>query len=453
MKIIIAGDGNLGTALTRQLSAEGYDLTVIDSSQSVLDSVMENYDVIGVRGNCAVMDTLIQAGVREAQLLIAATSADEVNLLCCTMAHGINNNIHTIARIRNPEYNDQLYSMRDSFGLSMAVNPDAQAAVEIERLLKYPGFLRRDSFDKGRTEIVELRVDADSKLRDVSLSAMNSVVGCKVLVCAVLRNGGAVAPDGAFVLKEGDRVFVTAPTDDMATMLKNLGKISRPVKNVILAGGSRIGYYLARQLERSGMDVTLVDGDRERCTELAGLLPRANIVYGDARNQSVLDSEGISRCDALVSLTGVDETNMILSLYAHSRSVPQVITKLRDSNYGSILDSLSLGSVICPKELCCNTIVHYVRAMQNQTGAAIAVHFIADGQAEAMEFIVDENTRHCGETLKEIKLRKNVLLASISHMGRPHVPGGSSTFTVGDSIIIVTGIDSAVRQLNDIFDD
>ncbi len=453
MKILIAGDGNLGAAITRQLSAEGYDLTVIDNNRNVLDSGTERYDVMGVHGNCATMEVLEQAGVKDAELLIAATSADEVNLLCCTTAHGMNPKLHTISRIRNPEYSEQIYALRDVFGLSLAVNPDRQAAFEIERLLKYPGFLRRDSFARGRAEIVELKVDSASKLKDVALSSLNSIVGCKVLVCTVLRNGVAIAPDGKFVVKEGDRLFVTAPTNDMAILLRSLGIITRPVKRVILAGGSRISFYLAQLLQKSGMHVTLIESDYERCVELASLLPNTNVIHGNAGMQSTLDSEGIDKCDALVSLTGQDELNMIISLYGKSRKVPQIITKVRESEYGSIFDDLALGSVICPKELCCNTIVSYVRAMDNQTGAAVAVHFIADGQAEAMEFIVDENTRHCGETLKKIRLKKNVLLASIAHGSTSRVPDGSSTFEIGDSIIIVTGKDTVVRQLNDIFDD
>ena len=213
MKIIIAGGGKVGATLTRQLSAEGYDLTLIDKNPHVLDSTMNAYDVMAVQGNCATMATLRQAGVEDADLLIAVTNADEVNLLCCMTAHGLNPKLHTIARIRNPEYAHQIYKMRNSFGLSLTVNPEKQAAIEIERLLKYPGFLRRETFAKGRVEIVELRIDEKSKLCNVSLGDLGSVVKCRVLVCAVLREGEAIAPKGDFVLRQGDRVFVSAPTD------------------------------------------------------------------------------------------------------------------------------------------------------------------------------------------------------------------------------------------------
>ena len=229
MNIIIAGDGKVGATLTQQLSSEGHDLTLIDVNANLLQSVVERYDVIAVHGNCASMSVLEQAGVRNADLLIAATNADEINLLCCTTAHGMNPDLHTIARIRNPEYNDQIFEMRHIFGLSMAVNPEKQAAAEIEQLLKFPGFLGRDTFAKGRTQIVELKIDEKSKLRDVSLIEMAGIVKCKVLVCAVLRNGQAIAPGGNFVLKAGDRIFVTAPTENLAILLKSLGIISSNV--------------------------------------------------------------------------------------------------------------------------------------------------------------------------------------------------------------------------------
>ena len=402
MNIIIAGDGRVGSTLTRQLSAEGYDLTVIDCNQTVLEDTIARYDVMSVNGNCASMPTLLQAGVKDADLLIAATSADEINLLCCTIAHALNPKLHTIARIRNPEYTDQIYEMRDTFGLSMSVNPEKRSAQEIERLLQYPGFLRRDIFARGRAEIVELRVDANSKLRNVSLMDMASIVRCRILVCAVLRNGSALVPSGNFVLQEGDRIFVTAPTENLTILLKNLGIITRRVRKVMLCGGGRVTYYLARLLKKSGIQVRIIEADETRAKDLYAQLPGIEVTHGDAGDLELLSHEGLSSCDALVALTGSDELNMILSLYATSQGVSQVITKLSQVDNRSVIDSLSLDRVVCPKELCCNAIVRYVRAMQNQTGAALSVHAIADGQVEAMEFRVNKNTKHCGVPLKKL---------------------------------------------------
>ena len=451
MKIIIAGGGKVGATLTRQLSSEGYDLTLIDTNTAVLERTMNAYDVMAVQGNCATMAALQQAGVEEADLLIAVTNADEVNLLCCMTAHTINPRLHTIARIRNPEYTDQIYAMRSSFGLSMTVNPEKQAAVEIQRLLQYPGFLRRETFAKSRVEIVELRIDAKSKLCNVTLGNLGSVVKCRVLVCAVLRDGAAIAPSGNFALREGDRIFVTAPTESLTVLLRNLGVITRPVKRAILCGGGKVSYYLAQLLSRDGVAVQLIERSHERCVELATMLPKVSVLCGDASSQNLLESEDISTADALVTLTGLDELNMVVSLYGSSRGVPQIVTKLGRMESTGIVDDLPLGSLIYPKELCCNTIVRYVRAMQNQAGAAISVHSIADGKMEAVEFLVDDSTLHCGVPLKELKLRPNVLLASISHGGKTEIPNGDSRFQKGDSVILVTPGRGTLLQLNDIF--
>ena len=452
MNIIIAGDGKVGAMLTRQLSSEGHDITVIDSNAAVLQQSVERYDVISVHGNCASMGVLQQAGVKDADLLIAATGADEVNLLCCTTAHALNPKLHTIARIRNPEYTEQIYRMRNVFGLSMVINPENQAAAEIDRLLKYPGFLRRDTFAQGKTEIVELRVDAGSKLRNVRLMDLRSIVKCQVLVCAVLRDGSAIAPRGDFVLREGDRIFVTALSQNLTTLLKNLGLLTRRVREVTICGGGRISYYLATRLKKAGISVRIIEKEYERCKVLSEQLPEAEIIHGNVQEQDFLESEGIGDTDALVSLTGMDELNMIVSLYGTARNIPQVVTKLSHTGNRSVIGNLALGSVISPKELVCNNIVRYVRAMENQTGAAISVHTVADGQVEALEFLVDENTRNCGKPLKECKLKPNILVVSISHGANTEIPNGDSVFQKGDIVVVVdSNSREIIRQLNDIF--
>jgi len=452
LNIIIAGNGKVGSSLARQLSAEGHNLTIIDSDPKVLESSIEKYDVMTVNGNCASMAVLKEAGAEDAELLIAVTDADEVNLLCCMTAHGINKNLHTIARIRNPEYIDQIYEMRDYFAISLVVNPDRQAAREIERLLRMPGFMKREPFAKGRVEIVELKVEKGSRLCGLQLSGLNNLIKCRVLVCSVLRDGKAIAPGGGFVLEEDDRIFVTASTDDLAVMLKNLGVITRKVSRAIICGGGRISYYLAQQLQKSGINLQIIEKDYDRCVQLASMLPHVSVINGDAANESLMESERIDDCDALVTLTGVDEVNMVISIYGGSREVPQVITKISDLENNSILGSLPLGSVINPRDVCCNTIVHYVRAMENQTGAAVSVHSIADGQVEAAEFVVDKNTLHCGEPLKDIKIKKDALIACIIHGSKTEIPGGNSTFKVGDSIIVVSGGGKVINQINEIFE-
>ena len=450
MDIIIAGGGKTGLTLAKQLIAEGHNITLVDSDSKVLETALERHDAMAVCGNCASKEVLLQAGVKEAELVIAVADADEVNLLCCMTAHGLNKKVHTIARIRDPQYSEQVMTMPDVFPLSLTVNPEKRAAREIERLLKFPGFLRREAFAKGRVEIVELRIDQNSKLRNVALSEMSGIVKCRVLVCAVLRAGTAVAPSGNFVLQEGDRIFVTAPTSVLAELLKNLGIMTRRVRKVLIGGGGRVSYYLAKQLEDDRMDVILMDRDHDRCTELAAELPTTTIIHGDCSNLQTLEDQGLDNMDAFASMTGMDETNIVASMFAVSRQVPQVVTKV-SRGQSNVAASLSLGSVICPKELCSNDIVRYVRAMQNQHGAAISVHSIADGQVEAVEFLVDEKTRHQDTPLKQLKLKNNVLIASITHGAETQIPNGDSSFTEGDTVVVVTSGRGVLKTINDIF--
>ena len=452
MKIIIAGDGKVGATLTEKLSGEGHSVTIIDNDSDVIENLVDMYDVLAVNGNCASMDILEQADVTNADLLIAATSSDEVNMVCCITAHSLNPFIHTIARIRNPEYNSQVARMKDKFGMSLIFNPERQAATEIERLIKFPGFLQRDTFAKGRAEIVELRISADSKLNNVAIKDLMSVIKCKVLICIVTREGVAYAPDGDFILEEGDRIFVTAPTNSLTELLNNLNIITHRARRVIVCGAGKISYYLAERLMRSGIKVQVIEKDLAKCEELAARLPKAIVVHGDASDQKLLESEGVDSCDALVTLTGFDELNMVISLYGNSQKIPQIITKIDRVGNTQMLDVLPIGSTICPKQICSESIVTYVRAMQNQKGAALTIHSIADGQAEALEFRVDENTEYCGVPLKQLRIKKGVLLACITRGTQTVIPNGDSSYSPGDTLIIITTKENVISQIDDIFD-
>ncbi len=452
LKIIIAGAGRIGRILSRQLSFYDHVLTLIDTDRLVLEKSMQKYDLIGVCGNCAVKDILLQAGVLDTDLLIAVTGSDEINLLCCATAHNLNPKLHTVARIRNPEYSTQIYDMQGIFALSMVINPELQTAVEIERLLKYPGFLKLDTFAKDRVEMVELKINQESPLCNVALSNISSVISSKILVCSVLRNGKVSMPSGDFILKEGDKIFVTAPSNNLMPLLDDLGVIRRKIKNVLICGGGRISYYLARLLAKNGIGVKIIENDYNTCDKLATLLPTATVVCGDAASTEFLESEGISQYDALVSLTDLDEVNMIISLYGNTLNIPKVITKIARAEDSRILDEIPLGSIVSPKAVSCDLIVRYVMALDNQNGAAQTMHLVADGQVAAMEFIVDETTKNCNVPLKDITLRSNLLVSCIIHSRQIEIPNGNSVFNVGDRVIIVSDSDNDINKLNDIFE-
>ncbi|MCR4909513.1 MAG: Trk system potassium transporter TrkA [Lachnospiraceae bacterium] len=452
MKIIIAGGGKVGELLTKKLSAEGDDLTIVDPDPLTLEKVIERYDVFGVTGNSASLGVLKQAGVQEADLMIATAGSDEINFLCCLSAHQLNPALRSIARVRNPEYLGQSYSMREIFGLSMTVNPERQAAGEIRRLLKYPGFLKRDTFAKGKVEIVELKLEEDSPLCNIQLKNLNSVVECKVLIFSVLREGKAVAPGGDFRLHAGDRIFVTAPSENLSALLRSLGIVTHKVRKVIIAGGGRTSYYLAEGLHKDGISVQIIEKDEDKCLALSRALPHAAIIQGDASSQNILESEGIYETDALVSLTGLDELNIIISYYGTVCNVPQIITKLNHVNNQQILEHLEVGSIIVPKELCATNIVRYVHAMKHKTGAAISIHPLADAQAEAVEFRVDSTTKHTGEELKSIRLKPGVLVCCITHGPETEIPNGNSVFRLNDTVIVVAPVGMSLLQLNDIFE-
>lgn len=452
MKIIVAGDGKVGLALTRLLSQEGHDIVAIDTEANVLEEKLLQFDVMTVVGNCATMETLHEANVEQTDLLIAATSADEINLLCCLTARKMNPRIHTIARVRSPEYTKQLYMMCDDFGLSLIINPEREAAQEIFRLLQFPGFLKRETFAKGRVSIVELRIDAGSLLDGVKLTQLpHALGGSKILVCVVIRDGNAFIPTSETQLKSGDHIFVTAPGVVLTDLLKRLGVTQKKIKNALLIGGGRVAYYLAQSLIEAGVHVKIIENNQERCNQLADILPGASIILADGSSQDILENEGLPDVDALVTLTGFDEQNVITSMYGKVRGVPHIVTKVNRMEMTGMLEDLPVGGVVSPKELCSENVVQYVRAMENQAGAAITLHRIANGRAEALEFAITERSRFVGEPLKNITLKSKILISCITHKGKTIVPDGNSTYSVGDTVIVVTNREAPILQFNDIF--
>ncbi len=453
MKILIAGAGKVGKTLCDELSDEGHDITIIDSNSKVLEEVVSKYDVISLNGNSASKATLEAADIKKMDVFVAATNMDEVNLLSCITAQALNPELATVARIRDPEYVDQAQEMRNTFSLNYIVNPERQAASEIARLLKYPGFLKREYFAKAKAEVVELKIKEDSPLNNVNLINLENNIKARVLVCAVLRDGNPYIPHGDFVLETDDKIFITGESQELHEMLKNLGIISESVNHVMIAGGGRIAYYLANDLHDAGIESSIIEADEEICEKLSATLPFATIIQGDVSDQAVLDNEEIDEYDAFVSLTGMDELNIVTSLYATAKGVREIVTKLGRGGESTLLDSMPIGSVICPKELCTINIVRYLRALENSKGAAISIHRIADGLVEAVEFVVDDTTKHKKEPLKNVKTKENVLIATIRKGREFMIASGDAYFEEGDTMIVICKRNSGINRINDIFED
>ena len=450
MKIVVVGDGKVGQALTGQLAEEGHDVVVIDSSPKALRTSVEIHDVMGVNGNGASYAVQKEAGVGEADLLIAATSGDELNLLCCMLAKKLGAR-HTIARVRNPDYADQLVLMKEELGLSMTVNPELAAAREIARMLRFPSALKLDSFARGQVELVEIKVKADSPLLGQALYALSSRLGIRILICAVRRGEEVYIPTGDFVLQEGDKITITASPSELDSLFRKLGIYRHKIHRVMVVGGGRIAYYLAKQLLRLGMSVKIIEQDAARCEQLSEALPKAHIILGDGTERELLEEEGIADMDALVAVTGMDEENIIISMYAGTLGLAKVVTKINRMSFQEILDGAGIESVITPKGITVNQIIRYVRAMDNSKGSNVeTLHRIVGGRVEALEFNVAKNCQGelTGIPLKDLRTRKDLLIACIIRGQQIIYPGGNDTIEERDNVIVVT----TGHQLQDLSD-
>lgn len=450
MRIVIVGDGKVGYTLTERLSAEGHDIVVIDSDARNLQMLENALDVITVHGNGASAPVLREAGVEEANLLIAVTSMDEINMICCLTAKKLGAE-HAVARVRNPDYAGQLMLLKEELGLSMAVNPELAAAREIARLLRHPSAMQIETFARGRAELVEYRIPEDSALCGTRLHEITSQLQTHILVCAVQRGDDVFIPTGDFALECGDHIHVTIPPGELTAFFKKLGVYQQRIKDVIIVGGGRIAYYLTKQVADQGMQVKIVERDPARAEELAELLPRQLIIEGDGTDPDLLGEEGIDQCDAFVALTGMDEENIILSMYAKTRTQGKVITKVDHLAYTGVLDGLGLDSLISPKDSAANGIVSLVRGMQNSLGSNVeTMHELLEGRVEGLEFRIRENADFLGIPLKDLPLKKDLLIGCIVRKGRTIIPAGSDTIELGDSVVVIT-MARKYHDYNDIF--
>lgn len=439
MNVVIAGCGKVGNELAQQLSQEGHAVTVIDISAKRVEEAGNQYDVMGIVGNCATLQVQTDALVPKADLLIACTASDEQNLLSCLVARKLGAK-HTIARVRDPAYADQLDFLAEELGLSMHINPEYSAASEIFRLLRFPSAQKLDVFAGGRVEIVEVTVPEGSDLAGLMLKDLARTFNARILVCAVLREEQVSIPDGSFVLRAGDRISITGAPTEVESVFRKLGILRKRVNDVLLAGGGRISYYLARMLAEIGVRAVVVEKDEARCEALCELLPKALIIHGDGTDHELLGEAGIHGMDGVAALTGSDEENIIFGLYAASLQLRKVVVKVNNGNLIRLGERAGLESVISPKHITANMILRYVRGMSHSLDSNVeALHSICGGLAEALEFAVGRQASAVlGIPLKDLATRKNLLVACIIRGGRAIIPGGQDVIRSGDHVIVVT---------------
>jgi len=438
MRIIVVGCGKVGQTIVAQLSKENHDISIIDTDAGVVMSTTNSYDVMGVVGSGVSYDVMREAGIEAADLLIAVTDSDERNLLSCLLAKQVAG-CNTIARVRSPIYGDELRLIRGALGLSMTINPEFAAAREIARILRVPSAIKVETFARGRVELLKVEIAEHSILDNCALMDVDDKVGADVLVCAVERGESVMIPNGRFVLQAGDTISVIMPTENVRQFFNNIGEKSKKIRSAMLLGGGKVSFYLAELLLKTGIEVKIVETDEERCEELAEMLPGAIVIHGDATDQNVLLEEGLADIDAVVTLTGIDEANIFLSLFARSVSEAKIITKVNRLSFDKIIDSFDLGSIIYPKRITADNIVRYVRAMQNSYGTNVETMYnIIENRVEALEFLVREDADYTDVPLAELDIRENVLIAAISRAGETIQPNGQTRIQKGDSVIVVT---------------
>ncbi len=449
MNIVIIGGGKVGTTLIEQLSNESHDITVVDINSKVVGNLCNRYDIAGVCGNGAGYTAQKQAGVDKADLVIATAASDELNILCCMVANQLGAR-HTIARIRNPEYSDQMEKMQGHLGLSMYINPELEAANEIVRILRFPSAIKVNAFMRDRAEMIEIKLEAGHPMIGLSLKNFRSYYDGDILICAVYRGEKEYIPGGDFTLRENDHIIALGSPLDLTELSKKVNPSVRKVKNVMIVGGSRIAHYLTNRLLDQGAHVKIIDRSEKRCQELSDLVPGAQIICGDARDRELLQEEGIEKMDAFISLTGLDEENIIASIYADSCQVPKVISKISDRDMAGMVDRLGLDIVVSPKTLTADIIVRYARSIERTGESSMkTLYTICNGKIEVMEYHVDHYVPFLGRPLANLKIKPGILVACIVRNGHTIIANGSTSIAPGDNVIIVAR-KGKVKSLMDI---
>ena len=453
MNICILGDGKLGYAVAGKLSDEGHSIVLVDQSAEALRLSENNQDVACIIGDALNVTVLQQAGVSDADLVIATMGDDENNLVACLLSRKLGAK-SCLSRVRNPEYDEALPLIREDLGLNFVVNPERSTASDISRTLRFPNATHVDFFSRGRVEVVEFSITDQSPFAEKKIMELPSLTGVHVLVCAVQRGEQVFIPNGSFVIEKGDVLSVTGTPADIFRFFKKVSKDTSRVKNVMIVGGCKICYYLTEQLLDAGVDVKIIEKDRARCQELAERLPRALVICGDGSNHETLIEEGIDSCDALVALTNLDEENVVLSMFANTRNIKKVITKINHITLGSVMHQSGIESVVTPHTIAAAQIVRYVRAMQNKlegSSSMIAMSRLVNDHVDAMEFKVRVGFKGLNVPLKELKLRKDLLVACIIRKGKIIYPAGDDCIMEKDSCIIIS-TQGGIAEINDILD-
>lgn len=451
--IVIIGLGKVGQLLTQYLSKEGHDVVVIDHNRQKVEDVVNQYDVLGICGNGANNDILIEADVEKADAVISVTSSDELNILSGLICKRLGAK-YTIARVRKPDYSRQKEFLRNDLGFSMIINPEAEAANEIRRMITFSSAMKVDTFAKGKVELIELKIFDGIQLINLRLSELSSVTKASVLICAVKRGSEVIIPNGDFVIKQNDHLYVTGSHKDLARFCLDVGFLSKKIKNVVIIGGSKIAFYLIRQLSILGIQTKIIEQNHQRCIELSQRMPYTTIIEADGSNQDILLEEGVQKSDALVSLTGLDEENIILALLGKQLGVKKSIAKVNRMSLGHMLDKMDIDNIVDPKSIIASQIIGYLRAKANndESTSVQTLYKIVNDEVEALEFVVNEKTKYIHKTLKNIHIKNHILIAGILRNNEMIVPKGDDTLEIGDRIIIVT-IDSLIKNLNDIFEE
>ncbi|MBE6910288.1 MAG: Trk system potassium transporter TrkA [Ruminococcaceae bacterium] len=451
MKILIVGLGKVGYAIAQLLEGEHHDLTLVDADVEALKRAENSIDAMFVEGNGAGVSVLLQARVRESDLVIAVTENDEVNLICCLMAKKLGAK-RTIARVRNPEYFREAPVLRRELGIDLTINPEYAAAQEIARILRVPAAFSVESLARGLVELIGFQITDGAAMAGVSLIEYNRRNPGNILICAAKRGDEVIVPDGNFVPQPGDLLYVIGSSNDTTRVLKSTGKNLAAMRRVSILGGGRIALYLAWALENTGARLTIVERDPERCLTLAEKLPKATVIQGDGTDHELLDTEGIFECDAFVPLTGRDEENLLMALSAQHAGVKKVLPKMSRPNYMEVLRQLGLETVISPKDITANFISRYVRGVANSQGSAVeSLHKILDGSMEAVEFTASSATHILDTPLRNLHLKRGLLVAAVVREGQVTIPDGSFTIHAGDRVIIVAR-KLFLQDLNDILE-